>query len=105
VLGFTEDVHGLMGLADLCVMKPGGLTVSEAMACGLPAVAHRPTPGQEYHNMRHIVSQGTARVTHGHRGLQKMLPDLLRSDDALSRMGERAESRRRPRRRSIRARA
>jgi processive 1,2-diacylglycerol beta-glucosyltransferase len=59
-LGYTEDVHKLMGLATLLVSKPGGLTTSEALAKHLPIVIVNPIPGQEAYNARFLLSLGGA---------------------------------------------
>ena len=39
-----------MHASDLLVTKPGGLTVSEALACGLPMAVFDAIPGQEEDN-------------------------------------------------------
>lgn len=44
-LGWREDVHDLMRAADVLVHNAGGLTLTEAMVSGLPAVTYRPIPG------------------------------------------------------------
>ena len=36
VLGYTTQMPGYMGAADVMVGKPGGLTTAEAAASGLP---------------------------------------------------------------------
>jgi processive 1,2-diacylglycerol beta-glucosyltransferase len=48
--GLVGDMAGAMRSHDLLVAKPGGLTVAEALACGLPLAALRPGPGQETAN-------------------------------------------------------
>ncbi len=47
---FTDEVEKYMHAADLLVTKPGGLTVSEALACGLPMAVFDAIPGQEEDN-------------------------------------------------------
>ncbi len=47
---FTGEVEKYMHAADLLVTKPGGLTVSEALACGLPMAVFDAIPGQEEDN-------------------------------------------------------
>jgi UDP-N-acetylglucosamine:LPS N-acetylglucosamine transferase len=44
-LGWRSDVHVLMRLADVLVHNAGGLSFTEAMVAGLPAVTYRPIPG------------------------------------------------------------
>lgn len=44
-LGWRTDVHVLMRLADVLVHNAGGLSFTEAMVAGLPAVTYRPIPG------------------------------------------------------------
>lgn len=58
VLGFTDKMRELMAQADLIVSKSGGLTVSEALAAGLPFAAVSPIPGQETRNSDYLESRG-----------------------------------------------
>lgn len=60
VLGFTKEMHELMGISDLFIGKPGGLTTSEALASGLPMMIFQPIPGQEWRNSDHLLEQGIA---------------------------------------------
>ncbi|MBM7854433.1 processive 1,2-diacylglycerol beta-glucosyltransferase [Desulfohalotomaculum tongense] len=60
VYGFVDNIHELMGAADLMVSKAGGLTCSEAMAVGLPLFITAPIPGQEERNTEYLVKQGAA---------------------------------------------
>lgn len=60
ILGYTNQMHDLMKLADLFVGKPGGLTTAEALACGLPMVIITPIPGQEERNSDHLLEDGVA---------------------------------------------
>ena len=47
---FTDEVEKYMKASDLLVTKPGGLTVSEALACNLPMAVFDAIPGQEEDN-------------------------------------------------------
>lgn len=60
IYGFTDQVHKLMASSDLLIGKAGGITVSEAMAMGLPIIIYRPIPGQEIFNLDYLVNQGAA---------------------------------------------
>jgi processive 1,2-diacylglycerol beta-glucosyltransferase len=60
ILGFTREMHEWMAIADLAVTKPGGLTVSEALAMGLPLVLANPIPGQETRNATMLYEEGAA---------------------------------------------
>jgi UDP-N-acetylglucosamine:LPS N-acetylglucosamine transferase len=44
-LGWRTDVHELLHVADVLVQNAGGLSLTEAMVAGLPAVSYRPIPG------------------------------------------------------------
>lgn len=57
-LGYTSDVPSLMAAADLVAGKPGGLTVSEAMAAGVPFAVVQPYPLQEEANANHVLENG-----------------------------------------------
>jgi processive 1,2-diacylglycerol beta-glucosyltransferase len=58
VLGYTDRMHELMKISDLFIGKPGGLTTSEALACGLPMAVFSPIPGQEERNTDHLLEEG-----------------------------------------------
>ena len=60
VLGYTDRMHELMQIGDLFIGKPGGLTTSEALACGLPMCIVSPIPGQEERNSDHLLEKGVA---------------------------------------------
>jgi processive 1,2-diacylglycerol beta-glucosyltransferase len=60
VTGYVDYVHELMAAADLIVTKPGGLTVSEALAVGLPMLLYKPLPGQEQANAAYLLESGAA---------------------------------------------
>lgn len=60
VHGFTDAMQDWMRAADLAVTKPGGLTVSEALVCGLPLVVVNPIPGQEARNSDYLLEHGAA---------------------------------------------
>jgi len=57
-LGFTDAMHELMQASDLLITKPGGLTVMEALAVGLPMVFCGTIPGQEQGNADYVVRHG-----------------------------------------------
>ncbi|MBN2445330.1 MAG: glycosyltransferase, partial [Phycisphaerae bacterium] len=58
VIGFTDKMHEFMRAADLVVTKPGGLTASEALVCGVPLVVVNPIPGQEARNSDFLLEHG-----------------------------------------------
>lgn len=60
ILGFTQVMHELMAAADLVVTKPGGLTSSEALACGAAMLIINPIPGQESRNADYLLESGAA---------------------------------------------
>jgi len=60
ILGYSDRMHELMKISDLFIGKPGGLTTSEALACGLPMAIFSPIPGQEERNSDHLLEKGIA---------------------------------------------
>ena len=53
---FVAEMGTFMRAADCILSKAGGLTVSEALACGLPLILVDVIPGQETGNANHVVS-------------------------------------------------
>ncbi len=73
VLGYVNNMHSLMAASDLCLTKPGGLTIAEASAMGLPTVLFDPLPGHEEANSETLVREGSA----FRLGLLERAPDLI----------------------------
>ena len=77
-----------MACADLAVTKPGGLTVSECLAVGLPMVLIAPIPGQEERNADYLAEQGVALKAPDLVALEYKIAQLLRLPEQLKRMRE-----------------
>ena len=60
VFAYTDSIPVLMRAADLLITKPGGLTISEAFAAGLPLLLHDPIPGPETENAIYATQHGAA---------------------------------------------
>lgn len=54
VLGWIDNVQEWMVASDLMISKPGGGTLNEGFACGLPMLAFNPLPGNEERTCRWI---------------------------------------------------
>jgi processive 1,2-diacylglycerol beta-glucosyltransferase len=85
-LGFTSTIERVMACADLAVTKPGGLTVSECLAVGLPMVLIAPIPGQEERNADYLMEQGVALKAHDGMALEYKLGQLLAEPHRIARM-------------------
>jgi processive 1,2-diacylglycerol beta-glucosyltransferase len=75
-----------MACADIAVTKPGGLTVSECLAIGLPMILISPIPGQEERNADYLMEQGVAVKAHDAVALEYKIEQLLADSDKLARM-------------------
>jgi processive 1,2-diacylglycerol beta-glucosyltransferase len=59
-LGWRDDVPALMGAGDVLVHNAGGLSLTEALAVGLPAVTYLPIPGHGRANAEVLDHAGVA---------------------------------------------
>ncbi|WP_342023983.1 glycosyltransferase [Arthrobacter citreus] len=96
VLGFTTEMPQLLRRADLFVGKPGGLSVSECMAAGLPMVLVNPIPGQEVRNGDYLMEQGAAVRCNTAATIGWKLDEILREPGRLQRMQAAAQRTGRP---------
>ncbi len=96
VLGFTDRMHELMHAADLSIGKPGGLTSSEALACGLPMAIAYPVPGQEERNSDHLLEWGAAIRLNSPESFGWRVAQLLGDPERLSAMRMAARARAKP---------
>ena len=60
LLYFVKNVEDYMHISDLIVTKPGGLTVTESLACSLPMAIYSAFPGQERDNAEFLLNKGAA---------------------------------------------
>lgn len=60
IYGFVNNVNEMMDAADFFISKPGGLSISEAMAKKLPLVVINPIAGHEERNLEFLMNCGAA---------------------------------------------
>ena len=83
---FVDNIHEYMSAADLIVTKPGGLTVSEALAKELPIAAFRSYDGQEKDNADYLQRHNLAVVLKDGRDAAGQLNSLIENDALLETM-------------------
>lgn len=86
IIYFTSEVSKYMSAADLIITKPGGLTVSEALACGLPMALFGAIPGQEEENANFLVGNNMAVKLDQKSSNLKSIEALLKNPDRLNYM-------------------
>ncbi len=64
VLGWTDDMPGLMAAADALVENAGGLSAMEAFASGLPVISFQPIAGHGKDNARYMAGAGVSAYAH-----------------------------------------
>jgi processive 1,2-diacylglycerol beta-glucosyltransferase len=90
--GFTSHVASWMACADLVITKPGGLTVAESLAMGLPMIVQAAIPGQEERNADFLLEQGAALKATDGVTLEYRVRYLLDHPEALASMRQRARA-------------
>ena len=56
--GYVNNVDVMMDAADFLITKPGGLSMSESLAKGLPTILIHPIPGHETRNLEFFINNG-----------------------------------------------
>ena len=79
--GFTKEVDLLMDASDVIITKPGGLTVSEALAKGLPIIICNPIPGHEQRNAAFLLNNGAAMAADLHTHFEDVFYQLLHNPE------------------------
>jgi len=88
IYGFVTNMHELLGIADLVVTKPGGLSTSECLSRCVPMVLVSPIPGQEERNAEMLLENGCAVVARTPAALSFKLESLLNDPQRLASMRE-----------------
>ncbi|MCR5653891.1 MAG: CDP-glycerol glycerophosphotransferase family protein [Ruminococcus sp.] len=83
---FVDNVEDYMHCSDLIITKPGGLTVSESLQCGLPMAIYSAYPGQEAENAEYLVESGVALLLNKHPG--ETVSALINYDSKLKEMSD-----------------
>ena len=60
LLKYSDRIHELMGISDLIITKPGGITTAEVLTKRLPMIIIRPIPGQEESNTNYLTGHNAA---------------------------------------------
>ena len=87
LLYFVDNVEDYMHVSDLIVTKPGGLTISESLACHLPMAIYNAYPGQEQYNVNFLLKHGAAISVDKKTGAEE-ISRLLADPDRLAQMRE-----------------
>lgn len=96
VEAFVSDIENYYAAADVIVMKPGGLSLSEVMTFGRPLLLMNPVPGQEEINRDYAVSGGAALYLHSSGRIASIIANLLADRDRIEDMKEGARRLARP---------
>ncbi len=97
ILGFVENVHELMEIAEMIITKPGGITTAEALVKKLPMIIINPIPGQEAKNTEYLLSQNVAVEAEDANDVMLFVDEFLRNPRKLWTMREAAAALGRPR--------
>ncbi|WKB36266.1 glycosyltransferase [Terrilactibacillus sp. S3-3] len=86
VEAFVNNINEWMAIADVMITKPGGLTISEAIASELPMIIFKPLGGQEADNTHFLLSSGIAIAADNRSELIDQLNHLLANESILDLM-------------------
>ena len=96
VFGWTDTIPELMGVADVLITKPGGLTVAEALSAGLPMILTHPIPGPEERHVRYLVQLGAAVQAKTLEEIPQLVTQMLSHPENLAEMSRRQRDMSRP---------
>jgi processive 1,2-diacylglycerol beta-glucosyltransferase len=96
VFGFVQNIHELMGIADLLITRASPHTVAEAQAAGVPMLILRPSEGVEDRTADRLLRSGVALKVYGEDDLMFLVDELLKNRRRLRDMQEAAQRRKRP---------
>ena len=89
---FTDEINKFMQASDIIITKPGGLTVTEALACNIPMAVFNAIPGQEEENAEFLLKHNMAvRISDGN-SCRAAIVELLKDSEKLEDMKEACKS-------------
>lgn len=95
-LGYADNMNELMSVSDIVITKPGGLTVSEALAKALPMIIINPIPGQEAKNTQYLLQKKAALKADNVEDMAALVENLCSTPSKLEAMKMQATALGRP---------
>lgn len=92
ILGYTNNMDDLMKLSNLMVTKPGGITLSEALAVQVPLILYRSVPGQERENALFFEQKGACINVDSPDSLIETITNLISQEQMQTTMKENMKS-------------
>ncbi|MDQ0228841.1 diglucosyl diacylglycerol synthase [Metabacillus malikii] len=86
VLSYVERVDELYRIASCMITKPGGITLTEATAIGVPVILFKPVPGQEKENALFFAEKQAAIVVNQLEDMTSEVDKLLSNPKKLENM-------------------
>ncbi len=88
VFGYVDNINELMGVSDILITKPGGITTAEALTKKIPMVIIRPIPGQEASNTAYLTAREAAIKVDKMKSIGPVIEGLLEDAEKLKRLAE-----------------
>ena len=86
VLSYVERVDELYRIASCMITKPGGITLTEATALGVPVILFKPVPGQEKENAHFFEDNNAAIIVNQIEDISEEVHKLLEDEHRLEQM-------------------
>ncbi len=96
IFGLVNNMDEMMGLSDVMITKPGGLSISEALVSNLPMIFFNAIPGQESNNVKVLASYGVGMSGLSIPQMREKLKHLESSADEFAEVKERIQTLARP---------
>ncbi len=88
IYGFSYNIPLMMDAADVMITKPGGISLSEGLAKGVPMILDNAIPGMEDRNSSFMVGYGLALAVSKIYPITQAVSDLLTKEGLAERMSE-----------------
>lgn len=92
VLGWVPDTAAVTAMVDVVVNNAGGVTATEAIACGRALVMFRPLAGHGRASAQMLADEGLATVCHRGGELTELLRGYVRAPERLAQAHARART-------------
>ncbi|MDD4159738.1 MAG: glycosyltransferase [Synergistaceae bacterium] len=96
IMSFVDNMQEYYSASDLAVIKPGGLSLSEALSAKLPLLLMEPIPGQEELNMDLLCRSNAAKRLRDCSKTSEEALEILENKDVLKNLTEGIEKYSRP---------